>query len=184
MMFSHLCWQCSDKTRKCQEHKNTLRKKEKLIFLMPILEIKTKNLFLAGKGTRVLVPGHQNSGAPTCFWGFSWNVGAPEFWWPWLAPMGRGQLLWALVGSQRRFRASTHYWCLWSSSSKRLPTWCSSCRRATNSKEEYGKAGSLSFPWKFPCKSFCETFISHEFLKRACFSFQINKIQREKCHLW
>ena len=45
MVFSHLCWQCSDKTRKCQEHINTLRKKEKLIFLKPILEIKTKNLF-------------------------------------------------------------------------------------------------------------------------------------------
>ena len=38
MVFSHLCWQCSDKTRKCQEHINTLRKKEKLIFL------KTTNL--------------------------------------------------------------------------------------------------------------------------------------------
>ena len=85
MVFSHLCWQCSDKTRKCQEHKNTLRKKEKLIFLMPILEIKTKNLFSAGKGTRVLVPGHQNYGAPTLrihnkentnkLWG-------PEFWCP------------------------------------------------------------------------------------------------------
>ena len=48
-----------------------IRKKEKLIFLMPILEIKTKNPFSAGKGTRVLVPGHQNSGAPTFFWGFS-----------------------------------------------------------------------------------------------------------------
>ena len=45
MVFSHLCWQCSDKTRKCQEHINTLIKKEKLIFLKPILEIKTKNLF-------------------------------------------------------------------------------------------------------------------------------------------
>ena len=45
MVFSHLCWQCSDKTRKCQEHIDTLRKKEKLIFLKPILEIKTKNLF-------------------------------------------------------------------------------------------------------------------------------------------
>ena len=63
MVFSHLCWQCSDKTRKCQEHKNTLRKKEKLIFLMPILEIKTKNLF-SWKG-------HQSSGA--------W---APELWCP------------------------------------------------------------------------------------------------------
>ena len=30
--------------------------------------------------------------------------------------------------------------------------------------------------WKFPCKSFCETFISHEFLNRALFSSQINKI--------
>ena len=82
MVFSHLCWQCSDKTRKCQEHKNTLRKKEKLIFLMPILEIKTKNLFSAGKGTRVLVPGHQNSGASTFFGDFLDDVkivGAPEF---------------------------------------------------------------------------------------------------------
>ena len=70
IVFSNLCWQCSNKTRKCQEHINTLRKKEKLIFLMPILEIKTKNLFSAGKGTRVLVPGHQNSGAPSFFWGF------------------------------------------------------------------------------------------------------------------
>ena len=70
MVFSNLCWQCSNKTRKCQEHINTLRKKEKLIFLMPILEIKTKNLFSAGKGTRVLVPGHQNSGAPSFFGGF------------------------------------------------------------------------------------------------------------------
>ena len=72
MVFSNLCWQCSNKTRKCQEHINTLRKKEKLIFLMPILEIKTKNLFSAGKGTRVLVPGHQNSGAPSFFLGISW----------------------------------------------------------------------------------------------------------------
>ena len=72
MVFSNLCWQCSNKTRKCQEHINTLRKKEKLIFLMPILEIKTKNLFSAGKGTRVLVPGHQNSGAPSFFGGISW----------------------------------------------------------------------------------------------------------------
>ena len=45
MVYSHLYWQCSDKTRKCPEHINTLRKKEKLIFLKPILEIKTKNLF-------------------------------------------------------------------------------------------------------------------------------------------
>ena len=73
MVFSNLCWQCSNKTRKCQEHINTLRKKEKLIFLMPILEIKTKNLFSAGKGTRVLVPGHQNSGVPPSFFGgISW----------------------------------------------------------------------------------------------------------------
>ena len=52
---------------------------------MAILEIKTKNLFSAGKGTRVLVPGHQNYGAPTLrihnkentnkLWG-------PEFWCP------------------------------------------------------------------------------------------------------
>ena len=69
MVYSHLCWQCYDKTRKYQEHINTLRKKEKLIFQKPILELKTKNLFSAGKGTRVLVPGHQNSGAPTFFFG-------------------------------------------------------------------------------------------------------------------
>ena len=56
MVFSHLCWQCSDKTRKCPEHINTLGKKEKLIFLKPILEIKTKNLFSTWKGTRVLLP--------------------------------------------------------------------------------------------------------------------------------
>ena len=66
MVFLHLCWQCFNKTRKCQEHKNTLRKKEKLIFLMPILEIKTKNLFFSWKG-------HQSSGA--------W---APELWRPYI----------------------------------------------------------------------------------------------------
>ena len=71
MVFSDLCWQCSDKTRKCPEHKNTLRKKEKLTFLKPILQIKTKNLLLTRKGTRVLVPGHQNSGAPSILLVFS-----------------------------------------------------------------------------------------------------------------
>ena len=44
MVFSHLCWQCSNKNRKCREHINTLGKKDKMIFLMPIFEIKTKNL--------------------------------------------------------------------------------------------------------------------------------------------
>ena len=63
MVFSHLCWQCSNKNRKCREHINTLGKKDKLIFLKPIFEIKTKNLLSTWKGTRVLVPGHQNSGA-------------------------------------------------------------------------------------------------------------------------
>ena len=27
VVYSHLCWQCSDKTRKCQEHINILGKK-------------------------------------------------------------------------------------------------------------------------------------------------------------
>ena len=72
MVFSHLCWQCSNKNRKCREHINTLGKKDKLIFLTPIFEIKTKNLLSTWKGTRVLVPGHQNSGAPTIFSVFSW----------------------------------------------------------------------------------------------------------------
>ena len=62
--FSHLCWQCSDKTRKCQEYINILGKKDKLTFLTPILEIKTKKLLLNLKG-------HQSSGA--------W---APELWCP------------------------------------------------------------------------------------------------------
>ena len=44
MVYSHLCWQCSNKNRKCREHINTLGKKDKLIFLKPIFEIKTKNL--------------------------------------------------------------------------------------------------------------------------------------------
>ena len=100
MVFSHLCWQCSDKTRKCQEHKNTLRKKEKLIFLVPILEIKTKNLLSAGKGTRVLVPGHQNSGAPHFLgdflemWGhhgwLPWDLG--NSYGPWSAPSAASAL--------------------------------------------------------------------------------------------
>ena len=64
MVFSNLCWQCSDKTRKCQEHINTLRKKEKLAFLKPILKIKTKKPVFNLKG-------HQNSGAR-----------APELWCP------------------------------------------------------------------------------------------------------
>ena len=82
MVYSHLCWQCSNKNRKCREHINTLGKKDKLIFLKPIFEIKTKNLLSTWKGTRVLVPGHLNSGAPTffqCFLGcVSSFVGAPE----------------------------------------------------------------------------------------------------------
>ena len=41
----NFCWQYSDITKKCQEHINTLGKKDKLIFLKLILEIKTKNLF-------------------------------------------------------------------------------------------------------------------------------------------
>ena len=72
MVYSHLCWQCSNKNRKCREHINTLGKKDKLIFLKPIFEIKTKNLLSTWKGTRVLVPRHQNSGAPTIFSVFSW----------------------------------------------------------------------------------------------------------------
>ena len=72
MVYSHLCWQCSNKNRKCREHINTLGKKDKLIFLKPIFEIKTKNLLSTWKGTRVLVPRHQNSGAPTIFLVFSW----------------------------------------------------------------------------------------------------------------
>ena len=63
MVYSHSCWQYSNKNRKCREHINTLGKKDKLIFLKPIFEIKTKNLLSTWKGTRVLVPGHQNSGA-------------------------------------------------------------------------------------------------------------------------
>ena len=39
MVYSHLCWQCSNKNRKNREHINTLGKKDKLIFLMPILKI-------------------------------------------------------------------------------------------------------------------------------------------------
>ena len=66
MVFSHLCWQCSDKTRKCQEHINTLKKKEKLIFLKPILDIKTKTCWSSWKGTKVLVP-------PAFLAGLSWK---------------------------------------------------------------------------------------------------------------
>ena len=64
MVYSNLCWQCSDKTRKCQEHINTIRKKEKLTFLMPILEITIKKPVVNLKG-------HQSSGAR-----------APELWCP------------------------------------------------------------------------------------------------------
>ena len=66
MVFSHLCWQCFEKTRKCQEHINTLRKKEKLIFLKPILDIKTKTCWSSWKGTKVLVP-------PAFLAGLSWK---------------------------------------------------------------------------------------------------------------
>ena len=37
---------------------------------MPILEITIKNQLSTWKGIRVLVPGHQNSGAPSFFGGF------------------------------------------------------------------------------------------------------------------
>ena len=66
MVYSHLCWQCFEKTRKCQEHINTLRKKEKLIFLKPILDIKTKTCWSSWKGTKVLVP-------PAFLAGLSWK---------------------------------------------------------------------------------------------------------------
>ena len=46
MVYSHLCWQCSNKNRKCREHINTLGKKDKLIFLMSILEITRENYSL------------------------------------------------------------------------------------------------------------------------------------------
>ena len=39
----NFCWQYSDITKKCQGHINTLEKKDKLIFLMSILEITIKN---------------------------------------------------------------------------------------------------------------------------------------------
>ena len=80
MVYSHLCWQCFEKTRKCQEHINTLRKKEKLIFLKPILDIKTKTCWSSWKGTKVLVP-------PAFLAGLSWKnmptndqIIAPSHW--------------------------------------------------------------------------------------------------------
>ena len=73
MVYSHLCWQCSDKTRKCPEHINTLRKKEKLIFLKPILDIKTKTCWSSWKGTKVLVP-------PAFLAGLSWKKHAYKCW--------------------------------------------------------------------------------------------------------
>ncbi len=49
----------------------TLGKQDEFIFLMPSLEIKTKSYSSAWKGTKILVPGHQNSGAPAfCRWVF------------------------------------------------------------------------------------------------------------------
>ena len=66
MVYSHLCWQCFEKNRKCQEHINTLRKKEKLIFLKPILDIKTKTCWSSWKGTKVMVP-------PAFLAGLSWK---------------------------------------------------------------------------------------------------------------
>ena len=72
-LHAHSCWPCSDKTRFCVEHINTLGKQEKFKTLKPILEIKTKNCWSAWKGTRLLVPGHQNFGAPN----FIWSVFSP-----------------------------------------------------------------------------------------------------------
>ena len=72
-LHAHLCWPCSDKTRFCVEHIDTLGKQEKFKALKPILEIKTKNCWSAWKGTRLLVPGHQNFGAPN----FIWSVFSP-----------------------------------------------------------------------------------------------------------
>ena len=75
-VFSHQCmliscWQCSNMTRFCVKHINTIGKQEKFKVLKPILEIKTKNCWSAWKGTRLLVPGHQNSGAlPSWLTGF------------------------------------------------------------------------------------------------------------------
>ena len=85
-LHAHSCWPCSDKTRFCVEHINTNAKQQKIKVLKPILEIKTKNLLVSleghqtsgarapelwcplpwstWKGTRLLVPGHHNSGAP------------------------------------------------------------------------------------------------------------------------
>ena len=73
MVYSHLCWQCFETTRKCQEHINTLRKKEKLIFLKPILDIKTKTCWSSWKGTKVLVP-------PAFLAGLSWKKHAYKCW--------------------------------------------------------------------------------------------------------
>ena len=75
-VFSHQCmliscWQCSNITRFRVKHMKTLGKQDKFIFLMPSLEIKTKNYCSAWKGTKILVPGHQNSGAPAFFRGVS-----------------------------------------------------------------------------------------------------------------
>ena len=68
-MHAHSCWQCSDKTRFCVEHIDSLVKKEKFIFLKPVFEIKTKTCWSAWKGIRLLVPGHQSSGG-RLVWGF------------------------------------------------------------------------------------------------------------------
>ena len=84
----NFCWQYSDITKKCQEYINKLRKKEKLIFLKPILDIKTKTCWSSWKGTKVLVtfPGFFKT-LPAQMWVHHQeippkNEGAPEFWCP------------------------------------------------------------------------------------------------------
>ena len=59
-----LCWQCSDKIRKYQGHIETFKKKRKSNSLCWFLRFKQKNGWYSWRGTRVLVPGHQNFGAP------------------------------------------------------------------------------------------------------------------------
>ena len=74
LIFLGISWWCTHiyagsvlkKNRKCQEHINTLRKKEKLIFLKPILDIKTKTCWSSWKGTKVLV-------TPAFLAGLSWK---------------------------------------------------------------------------------------------------------------
>ena len=55
-LHAHSCWPCSDKTRFCVEHINTIGKQQKIKVPKPILEIKTKNLLVS-------LGGHQTSGA-------------------------------------------------------------------------------------------------------------------------